>query len=100
MLSLLTVTGSRLQQHLTALRLLLERFEADALVTYVGGGRAELVQALQSVAADLGVAGLVDLQRGQQAPEGVVALMQQAHAMVNPRVEGEGCVALYPPHTM
>jgi glycosyltransferase involved in cell wall biosynthesis len=96
----LTVTGSRLQQHLAALRLLLERFEADALVTYVGGGRAELVQALQSVAADLGVAGLVDLQRGQQAPEGVVALMQQAHVMVNPRVEGEGCVALYPPHTM
>jgi hypothetical protein len=69
-------------------------------VTYVGGGRAELVQALQSVAADLGVAALVDLQRGQQAPEGVVALMQQAQVMVNPRVEGEGCVALYPPHTM
>jgi glycosyltransferase involved in cell wall biosynthesis len=80
---------------IAALRLLLERFEAAALVTYVGGGRAELVQALQSVAADLGVAGLVDLQRGQQAPEGVVALMQQAHIMVNPIVVGKPEQLLY-----
>jgi glycosyltransferase involved in cell wall biosynthesis len=77
-------------REIAALRLLLERFEADALVTYVGGGRAELVQALQSVAVDLGVAAVVDLQRGQQAPEGVVALMQQAHVMVNPIVVGKG----------
>lgn len=80
--------GHEAQQQ--ALLELLEAFEADTLVTYVGAAKQVLLQALRRLSEELGVAALVDLRRGQQeAPEQVLRFMQEADVLVNPIVVGK-----------
>lgn len=65
-------------------------FLSNVHITYVGGGREALNTALQDLAADLGVAGLVSLEGQQPAPV-VAQFMRQADVLVNPIVTGEPC---------
>lgn len=66
----------------------LQDFAREVRVTFLGEGRPELVQALRALAEDLGLQGMVDLDLGHQTPERVVAFMQQAQVLVNPRTTG------------
>lgn len=69
---------------------LVTEFLSNVHITYVGGGREALTTALQDLAADLGVAGLVSLEGQQPAPV-VAQFMRQADVLVNPIVTGEPC---------